>query len=45
MNAEFLDAEKGFNIGMSIEEVKAKLSPLIEDEERNEGDVLHNPYI
>lgn len=45
MNAEFLDAEKGFKIGMSIGEVKTKLSPLIEDEEQHEGDVLHNPYI
>jgi len=33
------------SIGMSIKEVKTKLSPLIEDEEQHEGDVLHNPYI
>ena len=45
MNVKFPDTRKGFCTGMSIKEVKTKLSPLIEDEECHEGDVLHNPYI
>ena len=45
MNVKFPDTRKGFCTRMSIKEVKTKLSPLIEDEECHEGDVLHNPYI
>ena len=45
MNVKSPDTRKGFSARMSIKEVKAKLSPLIEDEEQNEGNVLFNPYI